>query len=592
MAIKGAIKVESSQEAQLIEFIKRYYSNEKLEAHLEADKIQSILAQFTAIKEYAQETFTEHSLLTDEEMIILTLSIFSPHPSPEKAIVAKERSYMEVKRALSRFYCVEQLQRDEAGFAEFVACQQQDKKYIPGLNKEEYLEISKKFQAKDRLTIDTLKLATLISSVPLSAEAKKRADKIFGKGNYVVDSVEFPAKVFEDINLARQIYPQVDVFLNHLETEAQRQRVTKLLKSAFLHHCHYRHMLYTEGSKNMFTTFIKEVKAGRLDKEGYDFWVLYWTTNIAGFQGQVEPKGAYYLTLYTYKTMRALESVLESVFEDETVTEKDLLSAYLNKRASMLDLGNVQAMRLSLNLAEQLFLAHIGAMMRMYHPEQGQLLSAAYMMEKSVVDPLRREFFSPDESMPTPTYAPALFANAKDRIIERYEQEKVFLSTKRINVKSVNLTAQELKEMLATFEALILCLPLYLKALQEYKRLRREKLISADIPLSFQTIANQKWVEELFDKSIILDKVNILELIDITVSESGAVTYNKKPNYDDLLRAQQQREEADLFIDPKAPKPVLMSGFTSKPAVGASKLGEVSVVVQQPSDQQDRKVYK
>ncbi len=561
MTTLGAVDTHVMQaDKQLIDFIHRYYSDDKAQARLAKDKIESILVQFNAIKKYAQDTFPNQTILSDEEMIILTLSIFAAHQSPEKAILDKEnRSYMELKRALSRFYCLQLLQKGGAGFEAFIASQPRDKKFSPSLKDSEYLALSEKFSKLETLTVDTLKVATLISSVPLSVEARKRADLIFGKDKYLVDSVEFPAKVFEDINVACKVYPQVEILLNSLNTEEERSRAIKLLKSAFSHHRHFRHMLYTEGSKNMFASLLKEVKEKRLDMEAFEFWNLFWTINITGFQGQVDPRGSYYLTSNTFRAMRDLESVLSAVFDDESISEKELLSGYLNYRAHMLDLGNTQALQINLNVIEQQFLAHIGAMMRLYQPEQGQILGAVYKLQRNVLNSLRKDFFSADETMPTPTYAPALFANAKDRLIERYEEEKVFLSTKRINVKYLSLTAQDLKEMLATFEAIYLCMPLYLKAVQEYKRLRSEGRIALDIPLSFQTIANQKWIEELFDKSVILDKVNILELVDITVNDKGAVGFVKRPNYDELLGKQQEAESVDL----SQPKPLLMSGFST-----------------------------
>lgn len=542
-------KNPSQEDELLISLIRQYYTNEELQPIVDEEKLLLILKQVKAIREYAEEQFPALNLLTNEEMVILSQSIFVPHQSPEKAIVATDRNYMEVKRSLSRFYGLSLLQ-SEAGFDAFIANQQRDSKFIPVLKKEEYKQLARKFSSLDPLTLQVLKVATLISSVPLSAEARKRADKIFGKNNYIVDSVEFPAQVFEDIEVARKIYPQVDGLWQQYPEREDQQTMIELFQSAFSHRRHYRHMLYTEGSQSMFKTLLDDLNSAKLTKRAFDFWILYWNINIVGFQGNVDPKGSYYLTSNTYRAMSALESVLESVFEDSSLTTNDLLKTYLMQRAGFLGLSDILNTGYLLNLNEQIFMAHIGAMMRLYHPEQGQILSASYLVCRKTIRELRVDFFKPDDTMPTPTYAPALFANARDFLRKRYEEEKVFQSTKRIKSKYFHVTAEEFKDMLAVFETLVLCLPLYLSALHHYKQLRKEGKIAPNVPLSFQSIADPKWITQLFDKSIILDNVNILALIDITVSETGAVSFTQKVDYQDRLAEQfSKKEDSEALED-------------------------------------------
>ncbi|MGD9591196.1 MAG: hypothetical protein AB7V32_01595, partial [Candidatus Berkiella sp.] len=392
MAMLGASSAQDQEQDQLLtNLVYRYYSNEQLAPHLEQEKLALILKQIKAIRAFAQE-YMPLVQISDEEITILSMSIFTPHQTPEKGIVDTDRNYIEVKRALSRFYCISLLQQGSEGYAAFVENQPKDNEFIPTLQKEEFAELAKKYQSLDALTLDTLKVATLISSVPLSLEAHKRADKIFGKNNYLVDTVEFAAKVFEDMDVARKVYPQVDYLLQRYPSDAQRALIKQNLQSAFAHHRHYRHMLYTEGSTNMFATLIAEVQQGKLSKEAYDFWVLYWNTNITGFQGNVQPKGSYYLTSNTHRAMCALESVLEALFDDNSLSASNLLSAYLTQRAGFLGLGDANNTGVKLNIKEQEFLAHIGAMMRFYNKEQGQLLSSSYLVIKDIIQDLRKDF--------------------------------------------------------------------------------------------------------------------------------------------------------------------------------------------------------
>ncbi len=566
------------EDAALITLVYRYYSDTQLEPNLPAEQLELILKQIKAIRAYAQEEFPSQTLLSDEELVILSLSIFSPHPSPEKGIIATDRNYMEVKRTLSRFYCISLLQQGEQGYASFIAVQDKEAEFNPILKKEEFLQLAKKYQSLDKLTLDTLKLATLISSVPLSSEARKRADKVIDK--YIVDSVEFPAQIFEDIDIARKVYPQVAYFWQQHPSAEEREVIKSNLQSAFSHRRHYRHMLYTEGSYAMFNTIVSDVKAGKLSKDAYTFWVLYWNTNITGFQGNVEPRGSFYLTSNTFRAMSALESVLDVIFEDSTFLPSAILTSYLTQRAAFLGLGEIRNTDINLNIKDQEFLAHIGAMMRLYHPEQGQLLSASYHVRRKDLSELRKDFYVSDDTMPTPTYAPALFANVKDCLLKRYDEDKVFRSSRTIRAKQLNMTADKLKLMLAIFETLILCLPLYLAALNKYKQLRKEAKIDPHVPLSFQSIADPKWITQLFDKSIILDKVNILELIEITVSDKGVVAYEKRLDYDQRLKAQVESQEIEGYADPVAVQSrTVLTAYNDKSAT------PLVPVPQQPQDQ-------
>ncbi|MBS0289195.1 MAG: hypothetical protein JSS07_04050 [Proteobacteria bacterium] len=541
MAILGATQEESQKDIlddKLKELIYRYYSNENLEQNLPEEKLKAILEQINAIREYAKEQFPQDTLLTDEEIIILTLSVRNPKPSPEKNIIATDSSYMEVKRALSRFYCLNQVMLGEAGYDKFAAPQlEKTKKFNPPLKKIQYYLLCDKFQGLDSLTIEILKMATLISSVPLSSEACKRADKILGN-KYIVDSVEFPAHMFENIDTARQVYPQVEVLWQKYTDIDSRNKIKELLQSAFSHRRHYRHMLYTEGSESMFSTLLDDFKQKRLSKEAFEFWKMYWKVNIMGFQGHLDPKGSVYLTYNTFKAMNALDLILDSANETE-INASYLLSMYLQKRASFLGLDDFKYTKFKLTLAEQKFIAHIGALMRLFYPEQGEFLIASYFVCQDAIKDLFADFFSTDPTRPTPTYAPALFTNVKDFLTERYSKEKIFRQARRIKSEYVHLTADEFQDAIASFETIILCVPLYLSALKKYKQMRNEKVIANNIPLSFQTIAYKQFIEELLEnKSIILDMVNVLELVDINVSDTGVVSYDKKTDFAQKLADQ------------------------------------------------------
>lgn len=487
------------------------------------------------IKQYRDSAFPSIAL-TQTQIDQLSWSIRGIS-SPEKAFEA-DPAHMEIKRCLSRLFCEQQLQSVE-GFPAFTQNQLKEDEYCPTLTQAQYQTLCERFQGLDNLARSVLRVSTMVSSVPLSPKARERADAVLGKNNYTLDSVEFLADTFKNVQHAREIYPVVEeLFQQHPALD--HARITKLLQAAFPTHQHYRHMMYTEGNQTMFDALREGVQQGRIDKESFDFWRCHWTINITGFRGHVDPHGALYLTSHVFEAMMALETTLERLFTEENLTSEELLNDYLDKRwQTFLKLGDLPDRILTTQ--EKRLLAHIGAMMRLYHPDEGQALLEGYrFIPKTVIKELSQAYFRiPAKKEPTPTYAPALYENGIDYRKKTLGGEDAILQQvqQRFFGNIIKKKAQALIRLVAIADVVVGVLPLNLAALKEYQNLRNQDKIPAAQPLSFMALANKNEVMEILGESPIFKRFNILTHTNITIDDKGSVALAPK------LKAKDRKKE-------------------------------------------------
>lgn len=494
------------------------------------------------VKQYLALNFAEIAL-SDAEIEQLAWSIRSTAPSPEKAIVDVSASpeHMEVRRCASRLYCEQALY--SGNYAAFVQNQINNDEYCPSLTEAQFQQLSSKFNQASKLERDVLRVSTIISSVPLSPKARERADAVLGKNNYTIDSVAFSADTFKDLEKAKAIYPLVDELVKKYPSAQDQARIGKLLQAAFPSRQHYRHMLYTEGNQTLFNPLIERVRSGEVDKESFDFWVKHWTINITGFRGHISPKGSLYLTRNTFAAMQALEATLKRIFTEPAMTGNDCLNDYLDKRwqAEFLDLGDIPERKL--DITEKRLLAHIAAMMRLHHPEEGQALLEGYrFIPKTVVSELKNLYFTvPAGDEPTPTYAPALYENGIDFRKEGLRNEDGILRQvrERFFGDKLKTKAEALIRLVAIADVVVGLLPLNLAALKEYRKLRQQNKIAANQPLSFAELAKKKEVMDLLGESPIFKRFNILNQTEVSIAENGTVNMRAKPKGKDRLKEPQ-----------------------------------------------------
>jgi len=307
--------------------------------------------------------------------------------------------HIEIIRCLTRLYCL-QLLRD-GNYAAFTNAQSNDKNK---LTPEHFANLASSIQALDEATYAALRVVTILSSVSLSPTAKQIAEE--NMANYAdLPSNDAVAWLSQTFYAAPEIYPIVTDYLDKYGME----KLT-LLRAAFMPNTHFRHMLYTEGGQGMFSYLRDAIKTNEIGATQLNFWYLYWMINITGFRGHIDNMGSKYLNENTYTAICHLYGELLQLLNNP---EHDVFANYLNHRAELLGLNPGQSMGHSLDEAK--LLSSIACMLRLFDKDSAYELS--YSLDLMPELPFVKKQFeiTCNSNEPTPTYAPALFANAKSK---------------------------------------------------------------------------------------------------------------------------------------------------------------------------------
>lgn len=492
------------------------------------------------IQDHLKEKYDNLKIMTESEMDQLSWNAISKTTTSEGDVIVKVPPHVEVVRCTSRLYNLELLRQGKITHLDFIAAQPKDKPYSPPLSESDYEILTQRFEGYDELKHETLRVATVISSV-YSEKAKQEANRVLGVGKWSEDSVEFFADAFKDIEKAKQMFPLVNKLFEKYKNPADQKRIQAYLQTAFSHATHYRHMLYTEGSSKMFRQFLTDFKAGKITRDTFNFLISYWTINIAGFRAQMDKlvKGSSYLTANTFKGMRALEKQLERVFTEPDVTEAQILEAYLDERAAFLQLDALEERGevlkgVTFAPEEKRFLAHVGAMMRLYTPEEGGVLALGY---KRIPDAYKANYaklyFNYD--LATPTYGPAVFQNGINYREDVYNAMIVPGVTHENYTKDVVGHATYTKRLLAIADITVGFLPLYLDVVQRHQDDYQEKVAKnetpSSLPLNFNAIAFEDSIVQFCASSPILEPYDIFEELSFKFDDKGKVTVVDLENF-------------------------------------------------------------
>jgi hypothetical protein len=405
---------------------------------------------YEKIAAYAKETYTDPVLQISPAVIKQLAWVYNNNYKTNEMCIVESVStsplHIEIKRALSRLYCLQLLRTGgEKSHAAFIEAQKRAGNPNP-LKESGYYTLSNIVKIMDDHAYQALIASTVVSSVTLSPTAKAFADDRFGQGKYPKDSVEFLAATVE---AAADMYPL---------TETLTPLALQHFKWAFPHHTHFRHMMYTEGGAGMFQVLRKKIESGEMSREQFQFWFLHWMIIITGFRGHLDPKGSLYLDDITYTDIAILKNLLDKFLTD---TKLNVEVEYLSIRADMLGIDKENPNRL--------VLAHLGAMLRLHSKEEGARLTAGFARLSPAVAQKIVEQFYHSLTVPevTPTYGPALFAN--------------FLVASKNDIER---TVQ-------------VCLPIYIEVLATYRLAVKEGRIEAGVPLNFNDIAGPKPIEAL-----------------------------------------------------------------------------------------------
>ncbi|MFI5344572.1 MAG: hypothetical protein ACHQUC_10165, partial [Chlamydiales bacterium] len=238
---------------------------------------------------------------------------------------------------------------------------------------------------------------------------------------------------------------------------------------------HYGHITHLEGGPSMFDKLASS-RIPSTDPTALSFDLFVHTCDVAGALGHVNNKSS---LVYTEPAHRAMQAMGDSVrvLSDSGKTSKDAYSAYLAMRAVWLGLNPENGI--------DRVLARIGAMLRLFTPEEGVVLKQA-MNHLSTTD--RDQIIASldvqqgDPLQRTPTYMPAVLVNL-------------------YNNSGLGATKEE-----RLAQAIQLGLPFICRVLEIHKKQLSNNQADSNIPLNFNKMAGvAKTAPELLGQEFCID---------------------------------------------------------------------------------------
>jgi len=254
----------------------------------------------------------------------------------------------------------------------------------------------------------------------------------------------------EEVMRILEQYPHLCPTFDRLTPPAK-----KLLQST-ANLVHYGHVTHIEGGPSMFSKLKQSGLSSALPEAvAFDFFVH--TCDVAGALGHVNNQSS---LVYTELSHRAMQAVADacSVLADSESSEVDAYNAYLAIRAGWLGLNPEDRTDRTLT--------RIGAMLRLFTPEDGLLLKKSILkLEPEQRAKIIEQLDTKEELARTPTYMPAVLVNLSNN------PQLGALREERIA------------------QAVVLGLPFLSRVLEAHKRSLEEHEANPDIPLNFNKAA-------------------------------------------------------------------------------------------------------
>ncbi|MDO8954045.1 MAG: hypothetical protein Q7V63_04260 [Gammaproteobacteria bacterium] len=342
------------------------------------------------IKEYALSLYKMP--LSEPEIQQLAWIAENPITTPQSRTQQNLRGEFEISRTINRLYCLQNLW--ENNYAAFVANQPEAVR----LSKISFNKLYTLFHQvlKDAKGLQAIRAASILSSITLSPEAKRRAQELYP--SFSQDSVEFSADTIEH---CPSIYPAIKGF-DHDQMA--------IVNACFPHHTHFRHMLYTEGNDGMFKVLrakcvaAKEASGPTKQAQELNTWYLYWAVNMMGFNVDKEnPKGSIVLNELMFQDINDLYGEIAKLALNPA---EPVLATFLNTRADRLGMAkDLDSRELVAYLANWLGLSAANI-------DKITALQVAWQEIDPSLKAGLAKILAADTV--TPTYGPALFRNLVD----------------------------------------------------------------------------------------------------------------------------------------------------------------------------------
>ncbi len=399
---------------------------------------------------------THQCILTHPELMWLTNT--KERNTSEEALPPQDsqqilgQKFVELDRTLTAIYCLQLiLDGSDKAYQEFSQKQSKEAMLSQKSFQELHMQGKKLLQSKWRGISESEMALAMEAALVLGDLGKtEKAREVFQRfGIDLPDHDDFYEAMMQV--LAKQ--PELCPSFFHLPKEAK----SLLLKSANL--AHYGHISHLEGGASM----LEKLRASRIpstDPTLLDFDLFIHACDVAGALGHKHNKSSLVYTENVHKSLAEMRKAL-SLLSDPNTSSQKAYYTYLAVRASWLGLNP--------EIAKDRTLTRIGAMLRLFTPEEGALLKKAMSsfslneQEKiiAILDPQKE-----NPKLRTPTYMPAL-------LVALFQNP------------SLGKTKEE-----RLHQAIFLGIPFICKGLQMQKELISDRLADPNIPLNFNLIAH------------------------------------------------------------------------------------------------------
>lgn len=239
---------------------------------------------------------------------------------------------------------------------------------------------------------------------------------------------------------------------------------------------HYGHITHLEGGTEIFLG-LQESGIAYKDPIALSFDLFVHTCDVAGALGHVNHRSSLAYTELTHKALQATGEAVR-VLSNQNMSVWDAYQAYVQIRADWLGLDASDA--------NDRVLVRVGAMLRLFTPEEGIILKQAMQQ----FDPQVRQRIVAQLDVPegilegrTPTYMPALLVNlSNNTTLGRTKEERLF-------------------------KAVLIGLPFIARVLERCHEMLKDGEFDPNIPLNFNQMAGvAKTSPELLESSFCIDQ--------------------------------------------------------------------------------------
>ena len=305
------------------------------------------------------------------------------------------KNFIEFDRTIMTLYCLQLiLDGSDQAYRKFTEVQPNNTKLsrdsFNELHQQGLSLLESRFQGMTELEMTrAMKAALVLGDI---GKSKKARDVFKPYGAKAPDHDDF----YEEVMQILQKDPTLCPTFGSLNPKAQN------LISRTAHLAHYGHMTHIEGGPGMFTK-LKDSHASPIDLL-FDCFVH--TCDVAGALAHVNKDSSLVYTEPAHLAMQGVLNACNELLTTPGTTEEDVYGTYLATRADYL--------RLNIQDQEDRALTRIGAMLRLFTPEDGTILKQAILtlpsrIKGQVIKQLDIE--DQKELRRTPTYMPAILVN-------------------------------------------------------------------------------------------------------------------------------------------------------------------------------------